>query len=234
MLPLGDRSVHVWRIDVRQPAGVLRDLRSSLSRDEEERAARYRFDRERDSFVCTRAALRSLAGAYLDLAPRAVAFTYDAKGKPGLGGLSFNVSHSGDVGLAAFAPSAPVGVDVEEMRRERDLRGLAQRFFAPGENAALQALDGDALVTGFYRCWTRKEAFVKAVGEGVSYELARFEVSVGADARIVSVDGDEGAAGDWWMADVPMGPRYAGAVVAGARVDELVVRDWAPVGAAAV
>ena len=221
---LDERSLHVWRIEVRQPRDVLRELRALLTPDEEERAERFRFDRDRDSFVCTRAALRTLAGSYLAVAPRDVSFSYADKGKPGLPGISFNVSHAGDVALAAFARSGRVGVDVEQMRPGADLRGLARRFFSPGENARLECLDGDAFVTGFYRCWTRKEAFVKALGEGLSFDLDRVEVSVGADARLLSVDRAE--AESWWIADVSPRDGYAGAVVADLQDAELTVREW--------
>lgn len=221
----------VWRIDVRQPPAAVQELRALLSPDEEERAARYRFDHARESFVVTRAALRTLAGSYLEVPPREVAFGYTAKGKPELPGLTFNVSHGGDVAVAAFARSGRVGVDVEEIRPERDVRRLARRFFAPAENAALGVLDGQALVAAFYRCWTRKEAFVKAVGEGVSFDLRRFVVSVDAEARILSIDGDAHAAASWWTADVSPGEGYAAAVVASAPVAALSVRDWTGLGA---
>ncbi|MDQ3913986.1 MAG: 4'-phosphopantetheinyl transferase superfamily protein [Actinomycetota bacterium] len=231
---LGARSLHVWRIEVRQPRDVLRELRALLTPDEEERAERFRFDRDRDSFVCTRAALRMLAGSYLGMAPQDVSFSYAGKGKPGLPGISFNVSHAGDVALAAFARSGRVGVDVEEMRPGTDLRALARRFFSPGENAGLERLDGDAFVTGFYRCWTRKEAFVKALGEGLSFDLGRVEVSTGPDARVVSVDGDEGAGSLWSIADISPRDGYAGAVVADVAAADVVLRDWPGLSVTAV
>ncbi|MDQ4023982.1 MAG: 4'-phosphopantetheinyl transferase superfamily protein [Actinomycetota bacterium] len=233
MTPAPDeRSVHVWRIDVRQPAEALRELRALLAPDEEERAARFRFDRDRDAFVATRAALRCLAGSYLGLAPRKVAFAYAPKGKPWTDGISFNVSHAGDVALAAFTRSCRVGVDVEEMRPGVDLGALARRFFSPAENRALGVLENDAFVTAFYRCWTRKEAFVKALGEGLSFDLDRVDVSVGADARLLSVDAAQ--AGGWWIADVSPRDGYAGAVVADLRDAELTVREWPGLVTAAV
>ena len=233
-LALDEGSLHVWKIDVRRPPGVVRELRALLSPDEEERAARYRVDGARDAFVCTRAAVRSLTASYLGIDAREVEFVTAPKGKPGVAGVSFNVSHSGGVAVAAFAPSGDVGVDVEEMRRDRDLRGLAHRFFAPAESAELDLLAGEALVTGFYRCWTRKEAFVKAVGEGVSFDLRRVVVSAEPEARILSIDGDEAAAASWWAADVSPRPGYAAAVVAAGAVSDLSVRDWSGLGAVVV
>ncbi|HEX2195771.1 MAG TPA: 4'-phosphopantetheinyl transferase superfamily protein [Actinomycetota bacterium] len=220
----------VWRIEVRHPAG---DLARLLAPDEAERAARFRFERDRDSFVTARAGVRTLAASYLGIAPEDVVFGYGPKGKPELGGLAFNVSHAGDVVLAAFAPSGRVGVDVETLRPDVEMRALARRFFTTAENAALERLSGDDLVRGFYGCWTRKEAFVKAVGEGLSFELDRVEVSVPpAPARVLAIDGDEGAAGAWTMADVDAGPGYAAAVVIDEPDVEVVVREW-PESAAA-
>ncbi len=220
----------VWRIEVRHPAG---DLARLLSSDEAERAARFRFEPDRDAFVTARARLRTLAGSYLGVAPEDVVFAYGVRGKPELPGLSFNVSHAGDVVLAAFAPAGRVGVDVEAMRPDVEMRALARRFFTGAENAALERLSDGELVRGFYGCWTRKEAFVKAVGEGLSFELDRVEVSVPpAPARVLSIDGDAGAAGAWTMADVDAGPGYAGAVVVDAPNVEVVVRDWTASAAA--
>lgn len=232
--PLDDRSLHVWRIDVRQRDDVMRALRRLLARDEEERAARFRFDRDRHSFECTRAALRTLAGSYLGIAPQDVRFGYGQKGKPEVSGLSFNVSHAGDVAVAAFAPARRVGVDVEEMRPDVELRALATRFFSARENAALERLDGDALVRGFYSCWTRKEAFVKALGEGLSFELGRVEVSVEGPARVVSVDGDTDAGERWSMSELAPRAGYAGAVVVEGPAADVSLYAWPGLPAMAV
>lgn len=222
--------IDVWRIDVRRPG---RDLERLLSPDEAERARRFRFDRDRQAFVVTRGVLRTLIGSHLGVAPEEVAFGYGAHGKPEVGGVSFNVSHAGDVAVAAFAPSGRVGVDVEEMRPDVEMRALARRFFTRTENDALDRLQGDELVRGFYGCWTSKEAFVKAVGEGLSFRLDRVEVAVfPAPARIVSLDGDERAAERWTLRAVDAGPGYAAAVAADVPGAGVRVRGW-PESAAA-
>ncbi|HEX2239842.1 MAG TPA: 4'-phosphopantetheinyl transferase superfamily protein, partial [Actinomycetota bacterium] len=124
-----------------------------------------------------------------------------------------------------------IGVDVELMRPDVEMRALARRFFTSSENAALDRLDGDDLVRGFYGCWTQKEAFVKAVGEGLSFDLDRIEVAVPpAPAGLVSLDGS--AADDWTLAAVDAGPGYAAAVAVDTPGAEVVVRDW-PADAAA-
>lgn len=210
----------VYRIDVR----AADDLTRLLSPDEAERAARFRFERDRRAFVTTRGALRTLAGSYLGIAPESVTFAYGLKGKPEVEGLSFNVSHAGDVALAAFG-AGRVGVDVEAMRPDVEMRALARRFFTPAENEALEPLSGDDLLRGFYACWTSKEAFVKAVGEGLSFELDRVEVAVYPKVPgIVSVDGRPNDV--WAVTEVDCGPGYAAAVVTDGPGDEVVVRDW--------
>ena len=140
--------------------------------------------------------------------------------------MALSASHADGVALCAFARSGRVGVDVERMRATDDLPALARRFFTESENRSLAAAP-DGLVAGFYSCWTRKEAFVKAVGEGVRFGLGRAEVSVHPEpARLLSIDGDAGAAADWTMADVEAGPGYAGCVAVDSPDVDVVVRDW--------
>jgi 4'-phosphopantetheinyl transferase len=156
-----------------------------------------------------------------------VAFRYGEHGKPETPGLSFNVSHAGDVALIAFAGSGRVGVDVEAMRPGVEMRALARRFFTASENAALGRLPEAELAAGFYGCWTQKEAFVKAVGEGLSFELDRVEVAVRpAAAGVLSVDGDAAAGAGWSMAEVHCGPAYAAAVAVDVPGSDVVVHEW--------
>lgn len=212
----------VWRIDVRGGE----DLTPLLSPDEADRAARFRFERDRRAFVTARGALRTLAGSWLGIAPESVAFAYGDKGKPEVEGLSFNVSHARDVALVALG-AGRIGVDVEEMRPDVEMRALARRFFTRAENDALARFEGDELVRGFYGCWTCKEAFVKAMGEGLSFELDRVEVAVPPQApAVLSIDGDAAAAAAWTMSAIDAGPGYAAAVAVDAPGADVVVRDW--------
>lgn len=219
--------IEVWRVDVRQGfegAGAL------LSRDEAERAARFRFEPDRRSFVATRAALRRLLGSRLGTSPEDVVFAYGPNGKPEVPGVSFNASHAGDVALVALG-AGRIGVDVEAMRPDVEMRALARRFFTESENAALDPLGDDDLVRAFYGCWTQKEAFVKAVGEGLSFELDRVEVAVWPSAPgLVSLDG--AAPEGWTVAGVEVGPGYAAAIAADSLEAEVVVRDWNATAAA--
>lgn len=150
----------------------------TLSADELERAGRYRVESARRSFVAVRAALRRVLGARLGLAPAEVRLAVDGYGRPSVDGpVSFNVSHSGALGLIAVADGERrVGIDVEQVRPETDFRSLAARFFHPEEAAAI----GDRR-DAFFRCWTRKEAVVKALGHGLSHPLDGFVVEVDAE-----------------------------------------------------
>jgi len=193
--PLGDRDVHVWRLALVQPDAVLPRLRDTLSPDERARADRFYFERDRRSFTVVRGVLRSLLGGYLGHAPGALGFGYRAKGKPYLASppteLDFNVSHSGDYALLGFTRGRALGVDVERRRDDfDDLTSLAEASFSPGELAVFRSLPPAQHVEAFFTCWSRKEAFIKATGEGVS-QLADFDVSLrpGEPARILAVRG---------------------------------------------
>lgn len=182
-----------------------------LSAEERDRAARFAFPRDRDRFVAGRARLRAILGGYLGEAPGAVRFRHGAWGKPEVDGPSFNLSHSGDRAMLAVAWDVPVGADIEAVRVvESD---LAQRAFAPGERRALAALPAEEQAAAFLRGWTRKEAYLKARGTGLSTELSSFEVTLGPDdPRLLRCA--SGEAGLWRIADVDLGPGVAGAVAA--------------------
>ncbi len=165
------------------------DLLGLLDPAERERAARFRSERDRQRFVARRGQLRVLIGAELDRAPEEIAFDYNAFGKPavrGGGGLCFSVSSSGSLGLCVIAHGVEVGCDIE--RRDPALadRATAERLFAPGERRALDRLSPEQWLEGFFNCWTRKEAFVKALGRGMSHPLDSFVVSLDADAALLS------------------------------------------------
>lgn len=179
---LGAQEAQVWLVRWRE-GDFARDG-AWLNAAERERAAAFRFAKDREAFSSARVALRRLLGANLGCAPSAVELAESPLGKPvlsgGAGGLHFNVSHSGEVALVAIA-RCEVGVDVERCRAEVDGLGLARRFFAQAEQAAILEAEGDARREVFYRCWVRKEACVKAVGHGLRLELDRFVVPTGQE-----------------------------------------------------
>jgi len=177
-----------------------------LSDDERERAARFRFDRDRRRFVAGRAALRSLIASYLDVAAAEIAFDYGPQGKPFLSGsaLSFNVSHSGGCAVYAFCSCFEIGVDVELLDHARYDEGVAERFFSPQEIATLHALTQTVRPSAFLRCWTRKEAFVKARGAGLSLPLHDFDVAFapGTRPKILRTAWSAEEPAEWTLCDI--------------------------------
>jgi len=187
-------------------------LAPHLSPDEAARAARFVFERDRIAYRIGRGRLREILGAHTGEAPEALRFTYGDHGKPALpGGPEFNLSHSG--GLACLAISDRVlGVDIEAHREIEE--GVAERFFSPAEYAALSALPASGWTDGFFRCWTRKEAVVKAMGDGLSIPLDRFDVTLGPGEppRMTRLDPEHGAAAGWRLAHLDLGPGMTGAL----------------------
>jgi len=218
-LALEPSDVHVWCVPLIQPPAAIAALRGTLGEDERARAARFHFDRDRNAYIAARGALRALAGHYLDRPPEVLAFGYRAKGKPYLtsppgDALRFNVSHSGELALIAFARGREIGVDIERRRPLTDLLSLARNSFSPSEYAALCGLPPRDHTEAFFACWSRKEAFIKATGEGVS-QLADFDVSVAPSepARLLRVEGEPWGRLPWSLQDLPAIPDYAAALV---------------------
>lgn len=224
--------VHVWYVDLAVDAGTLRRLAAGLSEDERARADRFVFERDARRFVVARSALRTLLAEYLGLTPRAVVFTYGVHGKPAfdgaLAGLGFNLSHSGEVAVVVAGWGRALGVDVELRRPLPDLAALAARSFAPRELAVLDALPESERPEAFFRCWTRKEAFIKATGEGLAHPLDAFVVSLAPDepARFLDIDGDPDALARWTLHDLGPPAGYAGALVVEGAVRTLRARVW--------
>lgn len=215
---LADGEVHVWKVTLARDSHSVAWLSSLLDDEELARARRFRFERDRDHFITARALLRRCLGRYLDLAPGAVRFVYGLHGKPALvdagAAVTFNVSHSHGVALFAFSTGRQLGVDVEQICEDRAGPQIAERFFSLREAATLRSLPAECRTAAFFRCWTRKEAFIKAIGEGLSHPLDRFDVSLAPDepAALLRVEGDETAPKTWAMYDLPPIPGFASAL----------------------
>jgi 4'-phosphopantetheinyl transferase len=211
--------VVVTRLDA-EPAAV-RASAATLSNAERMRASRFAFDRDRDRFVVARARLRRLLGSRLGVPPEAVELELGSHGKPALTGrfaeteLRFNVSHSDDLAVYAFSSGRDVGIDVEAIRALPDADAIAARFFSRRENAAYQALDPRDRPLGFFQCWTRKEAFIKALGEGLSHPLDSFDVTLapGEPAEFWRIDAAPGDDRGWRLESVTPAPGFVAAVV---------------------
>jgi len=199
---------------VRSESGLLSDA-------ELERASRFAREGDRGRFILGRATLRRLLGSRLRIPPRAVDLVVGPHGKPALApqlqrsGLQFNVSHCAQVAAFGFAWGRGIGVDVEAVRPIPDADSIARQFFSPLEVQAYFALPAPDRPLGFFNCWTRKEAFVKARGEGLGFGLARFDVSLapGGPARILRVDQDGGESCGWVLGEFNPAPGFVGAVV---------------------
>jgi 4'-phosphopantetheinyl transferase len=222
--------VDVWYVDLAVDAATVAQLAAGLTQDERARAGRFPSERDARRFVVTRGAVRAVLGRYLGVTPRDLAFVYGAHGKPALDGahapLGFNVSHSGDVAVVAAGWQRAVGVDVEAWRPLPDLAALAARVFAPAERAVLEALAPIDRPAAFFRCWTRKEAFIKATGQGLAQPLDGFIVSLGEPARFLDIGGDAAALARWTLHDLHPREGYAGALVVERAARAVVVRAW--------
>ncbi len=212
--------IHVWAVPLEAPAARVEALAALLAADESARAARLRFPRHRRRFTVGRGALRTLIGRYLDLAPEAVAFRYGPKGKPYLdgaaaaAGLELNLSNSGDLAVVAFSRRVEVGVDLERLRPQPEALAIAERFFSPAERGVLRGLEGEERMRAFFRCWTRKEAFLKALGAGITVPLDAFDVSLGPGEApaLARIEGDAARAAGWTLWHLEPAPGYLGAV----------------------
>lgn len=216
---LGEDEVHVWRAYLSQTEAARRKLYAMLSEDERARAARFHFAADRESFVVGRGAQRDILGRYLGAEPAAIRFDYSRYGKPSLAGphhgaLQFNVSNSHRVALYAVARSRRLGVDVELLNARHAGEEIAERFFSAAEVSSLRGLAPGARTAGFFNCWTRKEAYIKALGEGLSHPLHSFAVSLapGSPAALLWADGDPSEPARWTFRELFPGPLYAAAV----------------------
>ena len=212
-------TVHVWHART-QPACVdPSQLAPMLSEDERQRASRFRFQKNRDEFLISHGMLRMLLGSYLSIAPQEVCFQYGSHGKPGLdctavqSTLSFNISHTDGLALCAFSSRLRIGVDVEKVRKDFNTTEIAERFFSLVEREALRCLPAQEQHEAFFRCWTRKEAYIKALGEGLSHPLHQFDVSLTKTAAaLLATRPEPSETGRWFLHAVPLPEGYVGAV----------------------
>lgn len=210
--------MHLWLFDLDPPAPELATERSVLAPDEIQRADAFVFERHRERYALGRATLRRVLSGYLGVAPRTLSFSYGPAGKPrltGATGLEFNLAHSRDFGLLAVARGQEVGVDLEVVRPMADAENVAETFFSPTEVAELGRTTPDERALAFFRLWTRKEAVLKALGEGITSDgLRRMEVGCHPLSRpaVAAGPGSVEAARHWMLTDVEVAPAYASAL----------------------
>lgn len=233
-MSLADGEVHVWRVPLERPVGEFVQLQTILAPEERTRAAAFFFEKDRHHWTVARATLRLLLGRYLQAEPHRLQFTANEYGKPTLTPpfadthLHFNLSHSGTLALYAFAYDRQLGVDVEYMRTGIDYQDLAAHYFSLSECATLHVLPAPLQEEAFFLCWTRKEAYIKARGMGLSLALDQFDVSLTPGEPAVLLDSREepGAAARWSLQNLVPGPQYAGALAVASHDWELCCWQW--------
>ncbi len=235
-LALEPGKIHVWSIPLDPPAQEVERLGRFLAADEWQRANRFRFDRHRRQYVVGRGALRSLLAAYLDTRPERIGFTYGPRGKPflatppGAEGLQFNLSNSDELALVGFVLGPEIGVDVEYLRPMPDCEQIAERFFSESERRVLRGIPFPAKRDVFFNCWTRKEAYLKAVGEGLAAALDSFDVTLaqGEPPRMLTLEGDPDRAARWWFHHLCPADEYIGALAIEGGAWEVEAWSFAP------
>ena len=217
---LTEDKVLVWVVD-QAPTGInWRNYLETLSPEEQTRTEKFAFEKLQRRFVIRRVALRKLMGHCLNIAPDQINIELQENGKPILGKthresqIHFNLSTSEDFALIGITKRRKLGVDIEYHKRHTDYEKIAQRFFSPTEVAAFLELPEEQRLKGFYNCWTRKEAFIKAVGQGLSYPLKDFDVTLkpGESPKVLHVEGGEMS--DWKLAAFTPADDFTAAVAA--------------------
>jgi 4'-phosphopantetheinyl transferase len=218
---LAPREIHVWRASLATDEATLRSLEAALADQERERARRFIFEQDRERYIAARGILRDLLGKYLGCASESIEFAYGPYGKPSVASaasrpaICFNLSHSHGLAVVAIGHEREVGIDVELIRTEFASEAIAKRYFSRKEIDELSTLPAELRTEAFFLCWTRKEAYIKAKGEGLQIPLDSFDVSLspGRPATLSSVDelrwGIES-----FVPSLVSGRRYAAAVVA--------------------
>jgi 4'-phosphopantetheinyl transferase len=220
-LDLGWGEVQVWCARLDGDRENLPFLASLLASDEQARAKRYYFERDRGRFIVRRGFLRLLLGAYLDRDPARLQFSYGANGKPALRPgssgwpLQFNLSHSNGLAVYALSRDRPLGIDVEYIRLIPEVLQIAEQFFTPLERNLLTSLSSESRMRTFFKIWTGKEAYLKATGDGLSHQPTEIEVSFDGReaAQIRAVHAEPMETGRWQMETIRNIPGYIAAVV---------------------
>ena len=228
--------LHIWRVPLDESLAT--EMRLMLSADECARADRFHFARDRNRFIVARGSLRLILGSYLNRAPAAVDFCYSDYGKPALSaespvvtnGITFNLSHANELALIAVTRDRQVGVDIEFIRPDFASEKIAERFFSRQEVEVLRRLPAGQQAEAFFNCWTRKEAYIKALGAGMSMPLDQFNVSLapGSAAALLGNLRDPAEVSRWSLQDLSPSPGYVAAVAVEGHGWQL--KCWQPSG----
>lgn len=231
-MTLSSRDVHVWRASLSVSETRLADFQAILAADERARAAQFRNPLHGAHYTVARGVLRTLLGRYLNRQPQDVRFAYSKYGKPFLEDatetLHFNVSHSHELALYAFTQQREIGIDIEHIRPVSSRQQIAEQFFSANENRLLGALPAAQQVIGFFNCWTRKEAYIKAHGEGLSLPLDQFDVTLapGKPAALLETRVAADSAERWALHALLPGANYVAALAVERHDWELSTWQW--------
>lgn len=233
-LELAPDEIHVWYASLDHPVPRFQGLAQLLSSDERMKAERFHFEKDRKHFIVGRGILRTILGCYLSVEPSRLRFSYGKNGKPALadtfskGTIHFNMSDSEGVALYAFTQEREIGVDIEHIRDIPEMEQIAEQFFSARENAIFRALPKGKKKEAFFKCWTRKEAFIKATGDGLSRPLGKFDVSLvpGEPARLLRIEGDSKRASRWTIQELKLASGFAAAFAVEGRRWRLRCWQW--------
>jgi 4'-phosphopantetheinyl transferase len=218
-LELKEGEIHIWCVGLEQPLSRLQKFSQILNADERRRAERFLFEQDRRYFVSRHGTLRTILGRYLKIAPSELNFHHGTHGKPALAWTSyeapihFNLSHSRGVALFGFTRGHAIGVDIEYLHDIPEMEQIAERFFSMKENEVFRTLPRSQKKEAFFHCWTCKEAFMKAIGDGLSRPLDTFDISLvpGEPTKLLSIEGDSKEASQWSIQDFKPIPNYVSA-----------------------
>jgi len=189
---LDNKHIHVWYININDYINSIPELISKIDKQETKRAHQFKFDKDRNCFICSHAILRILLGKYCNCDTTKITYDYTVNNKPILTydkNLHFNLSHSSHRAIIAFTKNRPIGIDIEYMQEKETLDNLAKRFFSSQEYNEYKLLPEQHKTQGFYNAWTRKEAVVKAIGIGITCSLKSFSINLtpGSKAKLLSM-----------------------------------------------
>ena len=233
-ISIGNGHVHVWRMWLELADYMTDEMQSKLSTEEKHRAGRFRGREDRIRFIAAHHFTREILSNYLDKRPEKINIAYNQYGKPELeeyddaSGLRFNLSHSDDIAVLAVGRWFNVGVDIERVKHNAAIEDIARRFFSSGEVELFLSQPENIRDEAFFRCWTRKEAYIKARGKGMSIPLDQFEVSFlpGEPPKMISIMGDSEAAARWSLFHLVPGDGYIGALAVEGHPDQLTLFQW--------
>lgn len=216
-LSLAPNQIHLWRVFLNQPPEQIQQLSQTLSADENARSNRFHFQKDRNNFIVSRGTLRMILSRYLNLSPQNLKFTYSTQGKPALHTeteIFFNLSHSHQLALYAITLNREIGIDIEFIRPIAEAENIVKNYFSPKEITIFNTISPAHKPEAFFNAWTRKEAYLKATGQGLIQPLNTIEVSItpGEPAKLLSINGDTQKASQWTLTHLTPHPNYIACV----------------------